>query len=246
MSPASSATSHRSTAFGPGNRAAARHRGTTRKLNTMLGDDAYRELSQLAPCSRDVHVPAVRSTSCGLMGSCRHARPTSTTCSGWMSSTAGRLVRLALPRGSAHGAGRDAAQFAQAQAVAADQAGTKFHAFDWRLGIDALARGSSSDCMWSASRMQLVGHCMGGLVARSASRWRMADLASRADRRPLQLVRSRAALRGVCPRAQAGARPQAQRRRLSRLIFRTLPSLRLLPSPLRAGPRSVRRRELAR
>jgi pimeloyl-ACP methyl ester carboxylesterase len=217
------------------------------ELVAMLGEEAYRELSALArraaasrPRSRKpVYVLP------GLMGSRIGTRGRVVDDVLWVDVVeiaAGRLVRLALPRGAnlvALGVMLlNALKLKLSLRIAGFDA--RFHAFDWRLGIDALARELVERLQREhVPEAQLVGHSMGGIVARAA-------LALAPDRiaRVVQIGAPNfgsfapvLALRGVYPtvRKLAALDLKHSAEDYARLIFRTLPSLHeLLPSPLRA------------
>jgi pimeloyl-ACP methyl ester carboxylesterase len=217
------------------------------ELVAMLGDEADRELSRLARRAAASHPRARRPVYVlpGLMGSRigTHGRLIDDVL--WIDVVeiaAGRLVRLALPRGAQLETLGVMLLNALKLKLSLQIAGfnAKFHAFDWRLGIDALARGLVERL--EAERVtdaQLVGHSMGGLVARAAL--------SLAEGRVSRVVQIGApnfgsyapvlALRAVYPtvRKLAALDFKHSAEDYARVIFRTLPSLHeLLPSPLRA------------
>jgi pimeloyl-ACP methyl ester carboxylesterase len=217
------------------------------ELVAMLGDEAYRELSRLARRAAAIRPRAQRPVYLlpGLMGSRigTHGRLLDDVL--WIDIAeiaAGHLVRLALPRGARLEAIGVILLNSLKLKLSLQIAGfdAKFHAFDWRLGIDALARGLV-DRLESerVADAQLVGHRMGGLVARAAL--------AVAEGRVSRVVQIGApnfgsfapvlALRGVYPtvRKLAALDFRHSAEDYARLIFRTLPSLHeLLPSPLRS------------
>jgi CHAT domain-containing protein/pimeloyl-ACP methyl ester carboxylesterase len=217
------------------------------ELEAMLGDAAYRELSRLARRAAATRPRARRPVYVlpGLMGSRIGTRGRVVDDVLWVDVVeiaAGHLVRLALPRGSRLAALGVMLLNSLKLKLSLQIAGfnAKFHAFDWRLGIDALAQQLVERL--AADRVedaQLVGHSMGGLVARSAL--------ALADGRISRVVQIGApnfgsfapvlALRGVYPtvRKLAALDLRHSAEDYARLIFRTLPSLHeLLPSPVRA------------
>jgi len=115
-----------------------------------------------------------------------------------------------------------------------------FHAYDWRLPLGELAQQLEARLAAEPSRrFMLVGHSMGGLVARAA-------LAGPSARRILRVVQVGSpnggsfapvlALRGLYPtvRKLAALDRRHSAEDLARIVFRTLPSLHeLLPSPAR-------------
>jgi pimeloyl-ACP methyl ester carboxylesterase len=216
------------------------------ELVAMLGEDAYRELSALAKRAAASRPRSRRPVYVlpGLMGSRIGTRGRVLDNVLWVDVAeiaAGRLVRLALPRGAnlvALGVMLlNVLKLKLSLRIAGFDA--RFHAFDWRLGIDALARELAARLEREhAVDAQLVGHSMGGIVARAA-------LALAPDRiaRVVQIGAPNfgsfapvLALRGVYPtvRKLAALDLKHTAEDHARLIFRTLPSLHeLLPSPLR-------------
>jgi len=218
------------------------------ELVAVLGEDAYRELRRLARRAAATRVRSRRPVYVlpGLMGSRIGTRGRIFDDVLWVDVieiAAGHLVRLALPRGAnlvALGAmWLNALKLKLSLQVAGF--GARFHAFDWRLGIEPLAlelvqRLEHDD----AHGAMLVGHSMGGVVARAA-------LAQAGDRvsRVVQIGAPNfgsyapvLALRAVYPtvRKLAALDRRHSAEDYARLIFRTLPSLHeLLPSPLRSG-----------
>ena len=146
------------------------------ELKAMLGDDAYRELSRLARRAAATRPRARRPVYVlpGLMGSRigTHGRLLDDVL--WVDVVeiaAGHLVRLALPRGSKLAALGVMLLNSLKLKLSLQIAGfnARFHAFDWRLGIDALAQELVERLQRTrVEDAQLVGHSMGGLVARAA------------------------------------------------------------------------------
>jgi len=219
-----------------------------RDLVALLGEDAYRELSDLARRAQALRrAGPVVYVLPGLMGSRIGTRGKLLDDVIWLDLievAAGHLTRLALPRGarlmplgvmllnvlklklSLQVAGFDA----------------RFHAYDWRRSVEELARELVSRIAAEGSReVLLVGHSMGGVVARLA-------LAADAGRitRVVQLGSPNLgsfapvlALRAVYPtvRKLAALDLRHDAEDLARIVFRTLPSLHeLLPDPALGGP----------
>jgi pimeloyl-ACP methyl ester carboxylesterase len=218
-----------------------------RDLVALLGEDAYRELSDLAhrAQARRRAGPVVYVLP-GLMGSRIGTRGRLLDDVIWLDLievAAGHLTRLALPRGarlmplgvmllnvlklklSLQVAGFDA----------------RFHAYDWRRSAEDLARDLLARIAAEGSReVMLVGHSLGGVVARLA-------LAADAGRitRVVQLGSPNLgsfapvlALRAVYPtvRKLAALDLHHDAEDLARIVFRTLPSLHeLLPDPAPGG-----------
>ncbi len=151
----------------------------------------------------------------------------------------GRLASLALPRGrgleSLGAMWLNVLKLKLSLQVAGFDAG--FHAYDWRLSLAELARELEVRIAAEPDRrFMLVGHSMGGMVARAA-------LAGPSARRIVRVVQLGApnggsfapvlALRGLYPtvRKLAALDPHHSAEDLARSVFRTLPSLHeLLPA----------------
>ena len=219
-----------------------------RELIALLGGDAYRELSTLARQARDTRRggPVVYVLP-GLMGSRIGMRGKLLDDVIWLDPievAAGHLTRLALPRGA-----RlvplgvmllNALKLKLSLQVAGFDA--RFHAYDWRVSVETLAHELNARIAAEGSReVLLVGHSMGGVVARVA-------LASDPGRiaRVVQLGAPNLgsfapvlALRAVYPtvRKLAALDLRHDAEDLARIVFRTLPALHeLLPDPTLAGP----------
>ena len=218
-----------------------------RELVALLGEDAYRELSGLARRAQAVRrAGPVAYVLPGLMGSRIGTRGKLLDDVIWLDPVAvatGHLTHLALPRGD-----RlvplgvmllNALKLKLSLQVAGFDA--RFHAYDWRRNIDGLAAELNSRIAAEGAReVLLVGHSMGGVVARLA-------LASGAGRiaRVVQLGSPNLgsfapvlALRAVYPtvRKLAALDLRHDAEDLARIVFRTLPSLHeLLPDPALAG-----------
>jgi hypothetical protein len=155
---------------------------------------------------------------------------------------AGHLTRLALPRGARlRPLGMmwlNAFKLKLSLIVAGFDA--RSHAYDWRLGVEALAAQLNTRIAADGRReVMLVGHSMGGLVARAA-------LTRDGDRirRIVQLGTPNGgsyapvlALRGVYPtvRKLAALDFRHSAEDLARIVFRTLPSLHELLPPAQGG-----------
>ena len=217
------------------------------ELVELLGEDAYRELSQLARQARAVRRrggPTVYVLP-GLMGSRIGTRGRLLDDVLWLDIVevaAGHLTRLALPRGARlRPLGMmwlNTFKLKLSLTVAGFDA--RAHAYDWRLGIEALAAQLNARIAADARRdVMLVGHSMGGLVARAA-------LAGdgRRIRRIVQIGAPNGgsyapvlAMRGVYPtvRKLAALDIRHSAEDLARIVFRTLPSLHELLPPAQGG-----------
>jgi pimeloyl-ACP methyl ester carboxylesterase len=218
-----------------------------RDLVALLGEGAYRELSALARRAQQARRagPMVYVLP-GLMGSRIGTRGKLLDDVIWLDLievAAGHLTRLALPRG----VGLvplgvmllNALKLKLSLQVAGFDA--RFHAYDWRRGLEGLARDLNTRIAAEGGRqVLLVGHSMGGVVARLA-------LAADAGRiaRVVQLGAPNLgsfapvlALRAVYPtvRKLAALDLRHDAEDLARIVFRTLPSLHeLLPDPAPGG-----------
>jgi len=219
-----------------------------RELVALLGEDAYRELSDLARRAQAVRrAGPVVYVLPGLMGSRIGTRGKLLDDVIWLDLievAAGHLTRLALPRGE-----RlvplgvmllNALKLKLSLQVAGFDA--RFHAYDWRRSVEDLARELVSRITAEGDRdVLLVGHSMGGVVARVALACDVGHIA-----RVVQLGSPNLgsfapvlALRAVYPtvRKLAALDLRHDAEDLARLVFRTLPSLHeLLPDPALCGP----------
>ncbi len=220
------------------------------ELAAQLGPRGYRELAALAKRAGETRSrggPVVYVLP-GLMGSRIGTRGRLLDDVLWLDPieiAAGHLTRLALPRGSRLSALGVMLLNALKMKLSLTIAGfdARFHAYDWRLGVEALAAELNTRIEADGVRdVMLVGHSMGGVVARVA-------LAAGAGRitRVVQLGAPNAgsfaavlALRGVyvTVRKLAALDLRHDAEDLARVVFRSLPSLHeLLPDPaLAAGP----------
>ncbi len=220
------------------------------ELAAQLGPRGYRELSALAKRAGETRSrggPVVYVLP-GLMGSRIGTRGRLLDDVLWLDPieiAAGHLTRLALPRGSRLSALGVMLLNALKMKLSLTIAGfdARFHAYDWRLGVESLAAELNTRIEADGVRdVMLVGHSMGGVVARVA-------LAAGAGRitRVVQLGAPNAgsfaavlALRGVyvTVRKLAALDLRHDAEDLARVVFRSLPSLHeLLPDPaLAAGP----------
>jgi pimeloyl-ACP methyl ester carboxylesterase len=214
-----------------------------RELVALLGEEAYRELSGLARRARQTRrAGPVVYVLPGLMGSRIGTRGRLLDDVLWLDLVevaAGHLTRLALPRGA-----RlvplgvmllNALKLKLSLQVAGFDA--RFHAYDWRRGLEGLAQDLNARIAAEGSRdVLLVGHSMGGVVARLALAADAGHIA-----RVVQLGSPNLgsfapvlALRAVYPtvRKLAALDLRHDAEDLARIVFRTLPSLHeLLPDP---------------
>lgn len=221
------------------------------ELVALFGERGYRELSALA---RRAAAKRVRGDSPrvyvlpGLMGSRIGSRGVLLDDVLWVDLieiAAGHLTRLALPGGHRLVALGAMLLNSLKLQLSLKIAGfdTHLHPFDWRRSIGDLAT-ALNDRIAAEARgrpVALVGHSMGGVVARVA----LGRQKSAIIRRVVQLGAPNhgsfapvLALRGVYPtvRKLAAIDRRHSAEDLARLIFRTLPALHeLLPDPRLAG-----------
>ena len=212
------------------------------ELTGLLGAEGYRELSSLA---REAAASRRRGGQVvyvlpGLMGSRIGTRGRLLDDVIWLDPievAAGHLTRLALPRGSRLSALGVMLLNALKLRLTLQIAGfdARFHAYDWRRSVERLADELLARIESDGVRSpMLVGHSMGGVVARvalAADRGRIA--------RAVQLGAPNSgsfapvlAMRGVYPtvRKLAALDLRHDAEDLARIVFRTLPSLHeLLP-----------------
>jgi pimeloyl-ACP methyl ester carboxylesterase len=213
------------------------------ELVALLGEDAYRELSELARRAQAVRrAGPVVYVLPGLMGSRLGRRGKLLDDVIWLdlvAVAAGHLTRLALPRGNRQVPLGVMLLNALKLKLSLQVAGfdARFHAYDWRRGIDELATALNSRIAAEGAReVMIVGHSMGGVVARLALAAGTGSIA-----RVVQLGSPNLgafapvlALRAVYPtvRKLAALDLRHDADDLARIVFRTLPSLHeLLPDP---------------
>jgi len=222
------------------------------ELVALFGEQGYRELSALArraAARRAPRGPRVYVLP-GLMGSRLGARGVLLDDVLWVDLVeiaAGHLTRLALPGGARLVALGALLLNCLKLKLSLRIAGfdTHLHPYDWRRSIGDLASELNARIAAEAPAddVLLVGHSMGGVVARVALARQRADRI----RRVVQLgapnhgaFASVLALRGVYPtvRKLAALDRRHSAEDLARIVFRTLPSLHeLLPDPrLTDGP----------
>jgi hypothetical protein len=224
------------------------------ELTAMFGEQAYRELSALArraAATRALPGPRVYVLP-GLMGSRIGSRGVLLDDVLWVDIVeiaAGHLTRLALPGGSKLLALGAMLLNTLKLKLSLQIAGfdTRLHAYDWRRSVGALAGDLNARIAAEAGRrpIMLVGHSMGGVVARVA-------YGRQGVRRITRVVQLGApnhgsyapvlALRGVYPtvRKLAALDRRHSAEDFARIVFRTLPSLHeLLPDPRLTGGTSL-------
>lgn len=215
-------------------------------LSAYFGDAEYRELAQLAKLA----VTCANSRGevvfvlPGIMGSRLGSMQRRTTSLLWLHPMAiaqGGLSQLALPAGkSLRALGVMLPGYLKLR-LSLEIAGFQpvFHPFDWRSDLETLARALLRSIDKSgASKVHIVAHSMGGLVARIA-------LAGDRDRRIQKLVQLGAPNHGSFAPVQAlrAAYPTVRKiaaldhistaEQLARTVFLTLPGLyQMLPSVL--------------
>jgi pimeloyl-ACP methyl ester carboxylesterase len=219
-----------------------------REVSALLGEQAYRELSALARRARETRRggPVVYVLP-GLMGSRIGTRGKWLDDVIWLDPVevaAGHLARLALPRGARLAPLGVMLLNALKLKLSLQIAGfdARFHAYDWRSSVESLARELNARITADGSReVLLVGHSMGGVVARVAlatDRGRIARVVQLGSPN-LGSFAPVLALRAVYPtvRKLAALDLRHSAEDLARIVFRTLPSLHeLLPDPRLAGP----------
>jgi pimeloyl-ACP methyl ester carboxylesterase len=218
------------------------------ELIAQFGADGYQELSALARQAAATRVrggPVVYVLP-GLMGSRIGTRGRLLDDVIWLDPievVAGHLTRLALPRGSRLAALGVMLLNALKLKFSLQIAGfdARFHAYDWRRSVERLADELVERITAEGARdPMLVGHSMGGVLARVALGVDKGRIA-----RVVQLGAPNhgsfapvLALRGVYPtvRKLAALDLRHDAEDLARIVFRTLPSLHeLLPDRTRTG-----------
>lgn len=217
-------------------------------LSAYFGDVAYRELSQLAKIAATRSDPRGKTVFVlpGIMGSRLGSVQRQTSSLLWLHPAAiaqGGLSQLALPGPkSLRALGVMLPGYLKLR-LSLEIAGFRpvFHPFDWRADLESLARVLLRSIEKSGARkVMIVGHSMGGLVARIA-------LGHDREHRIQKLVQLGApnegsfapvqALRAVYPtvRKIASLDHRNDAEALARTVFLTLPGLyQMLPSPLHA------------
>ena len=220
------------------------------ELTALLGDAAYRELSALArraAARRGAAGPRVYVLP-GLMGSRIGSRGRLLDDVLWvdlLEIAAGHLTRLALPAG---------ARLAPLGAILLNTLKLKLslrvagfdarmHPYDWRSSVSGLADELNQRIAdeHDGTPVMLVGHSMGGLVARLALGRQRGDAVTRVVQLGAPNRGSFApvlALRAVYPtvRKLAAIDRRHTAEDLARIVFRTLPSLHeLLPDAAIVG-----------
>ena len=214
-----------------------------RELVALLGESGYRQLSDLARRARDTRRggPPVYVLP-GLMGSRIGTRGRLLDDVIWLDLVelaAGHLTRLALPRGARLAPLGVMLLNALKLKLSLQVAGfdARLHPFDWRRSVEDLAQELNARIAAEGGReVMLVGHSMGGVVARIALAGDPGHVA-----RVVQLGSPNLgsfapvlALRAVYPtvRKLAALDLYHDAEDLARIVFRTLPSLHeLLPDP---------------
>ena len=218
------------------------------ELVALFGEGGYRGLSALAKqaaVARRRGGPPVYVLP-GLMGSRIGTRGRLLDDVLWLDPievAAGHLIRLALPRGArltALGAMLlNTLKLKLSLQVAGFDA--RFHAYDWRRSVEQLAADLNARIGRDGAReAMLVGHSMGGLVARVAlagDRGRISRIVQIGTPNSGSFAPV-LAMRGVYPtvRKLAALDLRHDAEDLARIIFRSLPSLHeLLPDPAQGG-----------
>jgi hypothetical protein len=219
-------------------------------LVALFGEQGYRELSALArraAAKRAAAGPRVYVLP-GLMGSRIGARGVLLDDVLWVDLieiAAGHLTRLALPRGSrlvALGAMLlNTLKLKLSLRIAGFDA--RLHPYDWRRSVGDLATELNAriDAEVTGGEVLLVGHSMGGVVARVALARQRAGRIARVVQLGAPNHGSFApvlALRAVYPtvRKLAALDRRHSAEDLARIVFRTLPALHeLLPDARLAG-----------
>jgi CHAT domain-containing protein/pimeloyl-ACP methyl ester carboxylesterase len=220
------------------------------ELTAFFGEEGYAELSDLARRAESASLrggPRVYVLP-GLMGSRIGMRGRLIDDVLWLDLievAAGHLTRLALPSGATLTALGvmllNTLKLKLSLTIAGFDA--KFHAYDWRRSVGGLAADLNARIRRDrVGKAMIVGHSMGGVVARAAlagdkgriSRVVQIGAPNHGSFAPVL------AMRGVYPsvRKLAALDRRHNAEDLARIIFRTLPSLHeLLPDPRRTpGP----------
>jgi pimeloyl-ACP methyl ester carboxylesterase len=215
-------------------------------LSAYFGEAAYRELAHLAKIAATRRNPRGRLVFLlpGIMGSRLGSVRRQTSSLVWLHPVAiaqGGLSQLALPGSKSLRALGVMLPGYLKMRLCLEIAGFRpvFHPFDWRADLETLARGLLRSIEKSgASKVSIVAHSMGGLVARIA-------LAQDKEKRIRKLIQLGApnegsfapvqALRAAYPtvRKIASLDLRSTAEELARSVFLTLPGLyQMLPSAL--------------
>jgi pimeloyl-ACP methyl ester carboxylesterase len=217
-------------------------------LREYFGTPAYAQLSALAAAAKQAKKPRGPKVLIlpGIMGSKigevpRNAAGSASPKVLWIDPleiAAGRLTALALPSGKALRAA-GVLLFSYAKLKLQLEVGgreARFHAYDWRLGLDELGAQLAARVVAGGQPVILVAHSMGGLVARMAARM----LPKRWVRRLIMLgtpnqgsFASVQALRGTYPFVRRMSRLDHKHsaEHLAAKVFNTFPGLyHMLPS----------------
>jgi len=215
-------------------------------LSAYFGDVAYRELAQLAKIAATRRNPRGKVVFLlpGIMGSRLGTLQRQSSSLLWLHPVAiaqGGLSQLALPGSKSLRALGVMLPGYLKMRLCLEIAGFRpvFHPFDWRSDLETLARELLRSIEKSgANTVSIVGHSMGGLVARIA-------LAQDRNKRIRKLVQLGAPNEGSFAPVQAlrAAYPTVRKiasldfrntaEELARTVFLTLPGLyQMLPSPL--------------
>ena len=220
------------------------------ELTSLFGEQGYRELSALARRAATKRAPTGPRVYVlpGLMGSRLGSRGQLLDDVLWVDLieiAAGHLTRLALPGGAKLVALGAMLLNTLKLKLSLKLAGfdARLHAYDWRRRVGDLASELNARIGRDARTdgVLLVGHSMGGVVARVALGRQRTDRIARVVQLGAPNHGSFApvlALRGVYPsvRKLAALDRRHTAEDLARIIFRTLPSLHeLLPDPRLAG-----------
>lgn len=224
------------------------------ELTALFGEQGYRELSALArraAATRGHPGPRLYLLP-GLMGSRIGSRGVLLDDVLWLDLieiAAGHLTRLALPAGSRLVALGVMLLNTLKLKLSLQIAGfdVRTHPYDWRRSVGVLARELNDRIATEAAEggVMLVGHSMGGVVARVALGRQPAQRITRVIQLGAPNHGSFApvlALRGLYPsvRKLAAIDRRHTAEDLARIIFRTLPALHeLLPEPALAAEQDL-------